>query len=416
MFKLHPKHYERVVCACCFLFLFVNIGLPSTSFNVYQPYIVAVPGIGDTGGSLVLAVRTFVSLLCMFEVAKWYQLLDCRLGAFISCCLTALGFLVYGFADSLPLFCLGAAIAGAGYGLGGMVCMTLLVGRWFESNVGTAVGIAACGSGVASVVMPIIAHMLIESYSLSVSFWFEASLAVVVGLLVVLLLRNRPQEVGADPYVNPHEAEDGKPHVHMGSTRPLRPLAHHAMFLGMICIGGISVGGFGYLGILMTSSGFAPLFGAFVLSVAGLALTLGKFVTGIVFDAVGTRLGSLIFFLMMITGLVMCCFAGMQNEILMACGAILLGLGSALGTVGISVWSLDLSTPLERTRLVRDLQIAYAFGGFAFNFIPGPLMDLLGTYSVSYGILTAMAVVAFLVVMLVYLKKGPATAISARRG
>lgn len=409
------KHYERVVCACCFLFLFVNIGLPSTSFNVYQSYIVAVPGVGDTGGSMVLAVRTFVSLACMFLVTKWYGFFDCRIGVFVACLLTASGFVIYGFADSLPLFFVGAAIAGAGYGLGGMVCMTLLVGRWFESNVGTAVGIAACGSGVASVLMPVVAHLLIENASLSVSFWFEAAVALVVGLLVVVLLRNRPQEIGLEPYVNPHELEDDKPHVHMGATKPLKPLAHHAMFVGMVCIGGISVGGFGYLGILMTSSGFPPLFGALMLSIAGLALTAGKFLTGVVFDAVGTRLGSVIFFAMMLAGLVLCCFAGLQNQALMATGAVLLGLGSALGTVGISVWSLDLSTEFERTRLVRDLQIAYALGGFVFNFVPGPLMDLLGTYAISYAILTVMGVVAFVIVVGIYLQKGPATAATRRK-
>ena len=41
-------HYEKVICACCFLVLFTNIGLPSTSFAVYQPYIVAIPDVGDT--------------------------------------------------------------------------------------------------------------------------------------------------------------------------------------------------------------------------------------------------------------------------------------------------------------------------------------------------------------------------------
>ena len=28
------KHYEKVITLCCFLFLFTNVGLTSTSFNV----------------------------------------------------------------------------------------------------------------------------------------------------------------------------------------------------------------------------------------------------------------------------------------------------------------------------------------------------------------------------------------------
>ena len=44
------KHYEKVITLCCFLFLFTNVGLTSTSFNVYQPYIIATDGVGDVGG------------------------------------------------------------------------------------------------------------------------------------------------------------------------------------------------------------------------------------------------------------------------------------------------------------------------------------------------------------------------------
>ena len=53
------RHYEKVICVCCFLILFTNIGLPSTSFSVYQPYLVAIPGVGHAGGSVILSVRTF---------------------------------------------------------------------------------------------------------------------------------------------------------------------------------------------------------------------------------------------------------------------------------------------------------------------------------------------------------------------
>ena len=37
------RHYEKVIAACCFLILFTNVGLPSTSFSVFQPYLVDLP-------------------------------------------------------------------------------------------------------------------------------------------------------------------------------------------------------------------------------------------------------------------------------------------------------------------------------------------------------------------------------------
>ena len=77
------RHYEKVICVCCFLILFTNIGLPSTSFSVYQPYLVAIPGVGHAGGSVILSVRTFVSLVAMFFVARYYSWLNCRIGALL---------------------------------------------------------------------------------------------------------------------------------------------------------------------------------------------------------------------------------------------------------------------------------------------------------------------------------------------
>ena len=94
------RHYEKVICGCCFLFLCVNVGFPSTSFNVYQPYIVEL--VGDSAGSLILAVRTFVSLICMVFVACYYERFDCRLGIFLATLCTAAGFLIYGTSQSLP--------------------------------------------------------------------------------------------------------------------------------------------------------------------------------------------------------------------------------------------------------------------------------------------------------------------------
>lgn len=399
--KTLRNHYERVICACCFLFLCVNIGFPSTSFNVYQPYIVAQ--MGDTNGSLFLALRTLVSMLCMLAVGRYYARLDCRLGVFLATLSTGVGFIVYGCATSFPVYCVGALFAGAGYGLGGMVAMTLLVGRWYRSRVGTAVGIAATGSGVASIVLPVIITHVIETLGLHWAFYLEAVLAVLLGVLVFALLRNRPADLGLEPYHNPDEDAD-----HPVASRPeaehsLTPPARRLMFVAMVFMGCITVDGWGYLSILMTSNGFDAYFAATLLTVAGVCLAVAKAVSGLVFDALGTRRASVIFLALMVAGLVLCCLAGTQSRPLMALAVVVFGFGASLGTVGISVWSIDLSTAAERARLVKDLQVAYALGGFVFNLLPGPLASVTGSYVPSYVILTVLGVLEALVVLGVYL-------------
>ena len=98
IFAKVKQRYEVVVAACCFLILFTNVGLPSTSFSVYQPYLVDLPGVGHSGASIIVSVRTFVSLLAMLVVRRYYDLLDCRRGAFLATLCVRAGFALYALA------------------------------------------------------------------------------------------------------------------------------------------------------------------------------------------------------------------------------------------------------------------------------------------------------------------------------
>jgi len=70
------------------------------------------------------------------------------------------------------------------------------------------------------------------------------------------------------------------------------------------------------------------------------------------------------------------------------------GTGLALGTVGISIWSIELAPRGQQVKTIKNFQIAYALGGFIFTFLPGFLMEATGTYLISYGTLLIMVVLA----------------------
>lgn len=115
LFAKIKQHYEAVVAVCCFLILFTNVGLPSTSFSVYQPYLVDLPGVGHSGGSIIVSVRTFVSLLAMLVVGRYYDLVDCRIGAFLATLCVSAGFALYSFAGSnFSMLCGASALTGPG--------------------------------------------------------------------------------------------------------------------------------------------------------------------------------------------------------------------------------------------------------------------------------------------------------------
>ena len=178
------KQYQTIIVACAFTLLFVNTGFTSTSFSIYQSYIVNIPGVGDVGGSVVVTVRTFVSLICMFFTGVYFRRLNPRIGFFIATLFTALAFFLFGRAYSLAGLCVASAFAGIGYGFGGMVASTYLIGNWFRGKVGSVSGIATMGSGVAAIFIPILAGWLIDAFSLSLAFYVEAAIAFILALLL----------------------------------------------------------------------------------------------------------------------------------------------------------------------------------------------------------------------------------------
>ena len=71
---------------------------------------------------------------------------------------------------------LASALCGLGYGYGGMIPLSTILSRWFDKHRGTALGLAAAGSGVAAVIMPPVLTDVIETQGLSQAFLWEATL------------------------------------------------------------------------------------------------------------------------------------------------------------------------------------------------------------------------------------------------
>ena len=434
------QHYRIVIVACCFCILFINQGLPATSFNVFQSYLVAMPGVGDLGGSLVLTVRSFVSLVAIFFVSAFYRRFSLRVGVAAATAFTAAGFLAYSLARDLALLCLGSVLTGIGYGFGGVVATTMLIGNWYRGHIGTVAGAVGMGSGVASMVMPLAVAAVIARSDLSHAFLMEALLALGLGTVVVALLRSKPQDVGRRPGEEPAPAAPraagtspaapapAAPPAAAAPTRtapepsaPAAPARHpgkvhvgaatlpradkHLMLAAMVLLGAVAIVGNGYFSVLLTSSGIGLETAALLTAVLGTSLTLSKLACGWVFDLAGARKGSLAFFTVLIVGLLLCSLAGPGGAADGFFAAVFFGVGVALATTGVSVWTLELSAPRDRLGMVRDFQVAYAFGGFAFNLMPGALANATGSYAVSYALFAAAAIACALIVGIVYKRR-----------
>ncbi|MCC6110031.1 MAG: MFS transporter [Denitrobacterium sp.] len=401
---VEESRYRSVIVACCFVLMFVSFGFSNTSFSVYQPYIVELPGVGDTGGSFIVGLRTLSYMVATIFVNRFYAALHMRWGVFVAMLCTVLAFSAFALADGMPLLCAGAVLGGLGMGFGGMVGMTLVLNRWFDAHVSTAIGIASVGSAAASVVVPLVAYPLIQNVSLHAAFGIEALVAAAAAVVLLFLVHDRPSQTAApaaaaDQSAAPDTAAQADPEP---GRRPIPAHAARIILAGMFLLGMMTFSGLPYISILMTTEGLSPVFAASMVSLTGFVMMFSKLAVGVAFDRAGTRRGSLVFFLILFAGLACFSLMPLHWAWLALAGTLLYSLGVGLASTGVSIWSLELSNPGESARSVRNFQISYTLGGVCYSMFPGLLKETFGTYSASYFAILLFAVGAAAIILWAY--------------
>lgn len=388
--------------------MFVNQGLPSTSFNVWQPYLQKMPSVGDTGVTMVLTIRTLVSFVSIFFVTKYYQLIDLRVGVAVATAVTIAGFVSFGFSDgNMVLLCAGSVLAGIGYGIGGSVASTALIGKWFKGDVGTAAGIAGVGSGTAGMLIPIVVSQIEHHSSLSTAFFTVAAIALVFGVITFIFVRSQPSDIGLQPYVTKKKTHTGKIAQMEAKAQAaevpasISKLSRVLILVAMALLGADAIAANNYFSLSLSTSGMDLMTAAALTSLMGASLTISKFASGKLFDIIGTYASSVLFFAALVLGCAFLAFVSDGGMLFAVIGAIGFGMGTALSTTGLSVWSIEVSKPGEKLKAARNFMIAYSFGGFAFNVVPGFVKGFTGTYESSFIIFAIGSLICMIFVLYV---------------
>ena len=402
--SVHKRfHYCWVVSAACTTAIFICIGLVTNGFSMYLPYIVE-SGISDSDMSIVVNIRGAISLVSMLLVHRFYHLVSARVGIFIACLCTAAAYLLYGMAGGFPMYVAGSVLTGISYGLGSMIIISEVLRRWFAKSFNLSVGMAVAGTGVATIIMPLIVVRAVESFGLSTSFIAEAGFIFLLSVIVLLLIRDSPEEKGTIPYGTDEGYEPEATVVYRGKTDLPRPIWIRFGFICFVmgCIGGP---GLVFLSMLFESTGSSAETAAISISIIGVIMTVNKVAIGRFIDKMGTCHGILLFGTILIVGLFLTLFLT-EGDMVRYIVIVLTGIGFAMMMVCPASFAKDIALPGQYFDTVRGLEIAYVFGSFIFALIPGTLDTLTGSYVISYVIMGVMLIVS-LTLMVAYYRKHP---------
>lgn len=395
-------HYCWAISVACTIATFICIGLVTNGFSMYLPYLVE-NGLTDSDTSIIVNIRGGVSFVAMLLIHRYYDRVSARLGVFIACLCTATAYLLYGLADgSLALYVLGSVIAGVSYGLGSMIIVSEILRKWFAKNFNLSIGMAVAGTGIATVIMPIVVEVLVESQGLMTSFIYEAAAILILSIIVFALLRDSPEDNGLKPYGVDEGYEPEEKVVFRGKTDLPRPLWIRFGFICFVmgCIGGP---GLVFLSMLFETTGSSAETAAISISIIGLLMTINKIAIGRMMDKLGTYHGIILFGSILTVGLLLTALLG-HGDLVRYAVIVLLGIGFAMMMVCPAAFAKDIALPGQYFDTVRGLEITYVLGSFLFALLPGTLETLLGSYVISYIMMAAMLIVSLILVTDYYRK------------
>lgn len=203
----------------------------------------------------------------------------------------ALGLAGASMAPSLPLLYLAY---GAGVGIGGGMIYVPAVGlvqRWFKVKRGLASGLAVCGTGVGTLLLPPLAMALNESMGWRGAHLVLAGCALVICGTASLLLVYHPRDIGLAPDGGP-----ASPDVSRTAPLPGLSLAEavaQARFWLLYMASLLSAAGvfinYVHLVPYATDNGVSAQHGIILVGIIGICSTVGRFLLGGLADRFGRR-------------------------------------------------------------------------------------------------------------------------------
>ena len=225
---------------------------------------------------------------------------------------------------------------------------------------------------------------------------------VVLGLLVFLLVRDVPGDLGLEPY------HLGGPETPAPPPRPapagMTPALRLSLLLAVFLIGGPGGPGFSHLTVLYTTAGYDSASAALLISYLGLVICVSKILCGQIYDRFGSRAGNWYVHLVFLAGLLLCCLAHLGGMLPAFAAMTLFGLGLSISAVTFAIWSADLFGDAQYEGAVRSLTVSYALGMLLFGPIPGLLADRFHSYVPAYALFALCLAVSLVIIQRAYRK------------
>jgi MFS family permease len=296
------------------------------------------------------------------------------------------------------LYLLYGLLVGIGYSTHDVITLSTIA-RWFVKRRGMMSGIVKVGTGCGQLFVPLIATALIAAFGWRYACFIIGAAALVALVAVAQVMRRDPQSLGmlpdgvnGEPAATTIAAGQGSLSLSAAArTRQFWTLCA-AEFMVFFCLLTIVV----HIVPHARDLGLPPAIAAGVLSTIGGVSMLGRFTMGTVNDRIGGKRSLVICFVILLCGLIL--LQASHAAWMLFLFATVYGFAhGGLFTV-MSPTVAELFGTGSHGLLFGIVLFSGTLGGAIGPLMAGHIFDLTGSYRLVFLILTAMAVVGFILI------------------
>lgn len=399
------RNYHWVVAVVLGLMLFIHGGSQNNFVSLHLVPISEHLNISRGDFSLVFSIKGIVAMIITFFSGFIIAKYGVRITATVGLLLAASSYFILANVQNTWMLALGSILMGLSYGFCTTSAAVAVVRLWFHRYEGTVLGVVTAATGIGGSVLSIIQTAAMEAGSFRTSLSLCAGLLLGLAVLVALLVRNRPEDMGLMP-LGEGEQIKRRPKAEqvsfMGLT--MKELWRQPAFLLMLFCTVLSsfslYMAFNVVRNFLMDCNFSVAQSTGLYSAMMLMLTGTKLLSGILCDKLGARKVNIICIAFGTAGLAL--LALTQNFAMAVVAVVLYTVSLPILTLMGPLVASNLFGYRAYTQYTGVLVSAVSLANLSGSYVTNLIYDVSRSYRPSFLLAAAMSVAAGILFLILY--------------
>lgn len=194
------KHYHWAIAVVMLLQLAVIGGVANNYSGLFILPITSELQINRATFSLVYMLKYFFSFIIILSSGAIFHRIGNKKAILLGLLCVAAGYTLLPMSNNVVLLAMGNIFLGSGEALCSTAAVSHFIGTWFHRYKGLVWGVVSASTGVGGSAICVLLSEVITRGSWRLAYFLCSGMVALIFLLVLLLVRSRPEDMGLTPY------------------------------------------------------------------------------------------------------------------------------------------------------------------------------------------------------------------------